>query len=165
MPRLTDAELLEFLDEPGHLVRLATTDDSGMPLVVPVWFIRHEDQLLITPRARSAWRSFLQRDPRTCFSIDEDPSPYRKVTVQGSVRVVHDIGHDDEWRDIYRSIACRYVPPVAADAYLTDTWDEPRALLSLPWQGADVSVSTWRMPIRGEDAKGVWADRYYGAQP
>ena len=164
MPRLNEQELADFLDEPGHLLRLATTDDTGMPVVVPVWFIRQDDLLLVTPRARSAWRRHLERDTRTCFSIDEDPAPYRKLTVQGSVQVVHGLGEDDAWRDTYRRIACRYVPERSADAYLTNTWNEPRALLGLPWQGPEVTISTWRMPVAGEDARGVWADKYYGAQ-
>jgi nitroimidazol reductase NimA-like FMN-containing flavoprotein (pyridoxamine 5'-phosphate oxidase superfamily) len=163
MPRLTDHELTTFLDEPGHLLRLATTDEQSMPLVVPVWFIRDGDLLLITPRARSAWFAHLRRDNRTCFSIDEDPAPYRKVTVRGTVEIVHDLGNDDQWRDIYRTIACRYVTETEADAYLRNTKDEPRALLGLRMSTSD--VSTWRMPIRGqgENPASVWAAKYYTA--
>ena len=42
MPKMTASEVDTFLGEPGHLLRLATTDDAGAPLVVPIWFI-YED--------------------------------------------------------------------------------------------------------------------------
>jgi nitroimidazol reductase NimA-like FMN-containing flavoprotein (pyridoxamine 5'-phosphate oxidase superfamily) len=156
---MTTDEVAQFLDEPGHLVRIATVDKDGAPMVVPAWFIHRDAQLLVTPRERSEWRSHLQRDPRVCFLIDEEQSPYRKVVVRGSVDVVHDLGHDDEWRDIYRAITLRYVPEAWGDAYLQDTHDEPRALISLDMSKA--RVTTWRMPLAGEDPLAVWAPRYY----
>ena len=160
MPGMTSEEVAAFLDEPGHLVRIGTTDDSGMPLVVPTWFTVEDGVFLVTPRERSAWFSYLRRDPRVCFTVDEVASPYRKVVLRGRVSVVHDLGHDDEWRDVYRRITLRYTPEEWADAYLQDTWDEPRALLGLAL--ADAEQTTWRMPAReGEHPLAVWAPRYY----
>ena len=113
---LTTDEVTAFLDEPGHLLRLATTDEDGFPRVVPIWFIRQDDEILFTPRGPSVFLANIRRDPRVALSIDEHPLPYRKVTVQGSARIVHDVGNDDEWRDLYRSIAKRYIPDEAAEA-------------------------------------------------
>ena len=93
---------------------------------MPIWFIRQDDEILFTPRGPSVFLANIRRDPRVGLSIDEDPLPYRKVTVQGDARIVHDVGNDDEWRDLYRSIAKRYVPDEAADAYVDDT-DRPAA--------------------------------------
>jgi nitroimidazol reductase NimA-like FMN-containing flavoprotein (pyridoxamine 5'-phosphate oxidase superfamily) len=160
VPGLTSEEVAAFLDEPGHLVRIGTTDDAGMPLVVPTWFIVRGGRFLVTPRERSSWFAHLRRDPRVCFTVDEQAGAYRKVVLRGRVEVVHDLGHDDEWRDVYRAITLRYVPEAFGDAYLQDTWDEPRALLGLPLDAAE--VTTWRMPVReGEDPLAVWAPRYY----
>ena len=89
MPRLVAAERDAFLAEPGHLVRIATVDDDGLPLLVPAWFIHRYDALLVTPRERSAWLAHLRRDPRTCFAVDEEALPYRKVVARGSVTIVH----------------------------------------------------------------------------
>ena len=161
MPVLTDAELYAFLDEPGHLVRLATTDETGMPLVVPAWFIRDGNRLLVTPRARSSWWRHLRRDPRTCFSVDEDPTPYRKLTAQGTIEIVHAEGQDDAWRAVYRSIATRYTSEAGADAYLHNTRAEPRALIALDLAATGTTLSSWRMPVAGEDPSSVWAPRYY----
>jgi len=159
VPRLTPDEVVAFLTEPGHLVRLATVDESGAPRVVPIWFIYEMERIWVTPRERSAWWADLQRDPRVALTIDEEPTPYRKVVVRDEVHVEHAPGEDDVWRDRNRRIACRYVPEEAADAYLAATRDEPRALLSIACD--PTSVTTWRMPVAGEDPTGIWADRYY----
>ena len=96
--------------------------------------------------------------------IDEQPLPYRKVIVEGVAELVFDVGSDDEWRDLYRRIACRYVSQSEAQAYIQNTIEQPRALYRVPLAGAH--VKTWRMPIEGEAADGIWHHRYYvrGAQ-
>jgi PPOX class probable F420-dependent enzyme len=160
MPKLSQQELTDFLDEPGHLLRLATIDDNGMPRISPVWFLFVDGEVLFTPRAESVFRSNLLRDPRIALSIDETALPYRKVSVQGRARLLHDVGDDDVWRDTYRRIATRYIPVESAESYINDTIDQPRALLAVPL--ADADIATWRMPIEGEKASGIWARRYYG---
>ena len=157
---MTTDEVQRFLDEPRHLVRIGTVDPSGAPHVVPTWFIVRDGSFLVTPRERSAWFGHLRADPRVCFTVDEERSPQRKVVLRGRVQVVHDLGEDDAWRDVYRAITLRYVPEEWGDAYLKDTWDEPRALLGLRLD--DAETMTWRMPHRpGEGPLAVWAPRYY----
>lgn len=160
MPRMTDDEVRAFLEEPGHLVRIGTVDDDGLPRVVPTWFVLQGDDVVFTPRAPAVFLANIRRDPRIGLSIDEEPLPYRKVTVQGTARILHEPGEDDQWRDLYRRIAGRYVPQEAADAYVDDTIDQPRALVAVSLRGA-TRTSTWRMPVGDEEATGIWARRYY----
>ncbi len=160
MPRLTDRELTDFLDEPGHLLRLATIDESGMPRISPVWFVHQDGAIVFTPRERSVFLANLKRDPRIAVAVDEDALPYRKVSAQGRAEVLFDVGNDDAWRDTYRRIAQRYIPADAAERYIQDTIDQPRALIAVPLGSAD--VATWRMPVEGEAGTGIWAKRYYG---
>jgi nitroimidazol reductase NimA-like FMN-containing flavoprotein (pyridoxamine 5'-phosphate oxidase superfamily) len=157
MPKLTSAEQASFLDEPGHLARIATVDADGVPLVVPVWFIVERGKIFVTPRERSEWWSHITVNPYVCIVIDEEARPWRKVLVRGPIEIVHDVGNDDLWREQYRRIACRYVPEREAHAYMRNTHDERRALLAMSLLGA----TTWRMPVAGEDPKGVWAPKYY----
>ncbi len=160
MPGMTREELDDFLREPGHLVRIGTKDPDGMPRVVPTWFAIENDVFMVTPRKRSSWFLNLQRDPRVCFTVDEAVGPCRKVVIQGVIQTLYPLGEDDQWRDVYRRITMRYVPSEWGDAYLTDTHDEPRALLGLPI--AHAAITTWRMPNRaGESPLAVWAPRYY----
>ena len=161
MPRLTETELHAFLDEPGHLLRIGTIGADGYPSVLPIWFIRQGDDIVFTPRGPARFLADIRRDPRVGLSIDEDPLPYRKVTIRGTARILHEPGEDDEWRDLYRAIAKRYIPDDAANAYVDGTIDQPRALIAVATKGADVKTTTWRMPVDDEAGTGIWARRYY----
>lgn len=163
MPKLRPDEIREFLDEPGHLARLASVDADGAPSVAPVWFLFRDGRIHVTPREKSSWWHHVQREPRIAITIDEDRAPYRKVFLRGACRIDHVPGEDDHWRSLYREIAVRYTPDAFADAYINATEHEPRALLSLPCE-PDV-VTSWRMPLEGEDPAGVWAGQYYHRRP
>lgn len=102
MPSPASNEVEEFPDEREHLLRIATVDADGMPRVVPIWFIRDGRNLLFTPRSASVFWGNLKRDPRVGISMDEAVYPYRKLTAQGSVQILHEPGQDDEWREVYR---------------------------------------------------------------
>ena len=160
MPRLDADELVAFLDEPAHLLRLATVDSDGMPRVSPIWFLHRDGEIVFTPRKESVFLANLRREPRCALSIDEEALPYRKLSLQGEARLVHDVGDDDLWRDTYRAIATRYVDSDGAERYIQATIDQPRALLSVSIEAS--RPSSWRMPIEGEKASGIWARRYYG---
>lgn len=161
MPKLTDDELAAFLDERHHLARIATVDDDGFPRVLPLWFIRDARRLLFTPRSPAViWRNIV-RDPKLGITIDESSQPYRKVTVQAVCEVVHPPGEDDRWRELYRSITRRYTDDWFADAYVDGTDDQPRALCAVDLDAPTTRLSTWRMPVAGEDRRGVWAKRYF----
>ena len=159
MPHMTPGERDAFLNESGVLLHIGTVRADGTPLVTPIWFIYDGTSILFTPREKSEWYACLRRDPRVTLCIDEQPLPYRKVIVDGSVVVEHDLGNDDAWRELYQRIASRYVAEDAAAAYVRDTIDQPRALLRV--ELASSKVSTWRMPIEGEAATGIWHSRYY----
>jgi nitroimidazol reductase NimA-like FMN-containing flavoprotein (pyridoxamine 5'-phosphate oxidase superfamily) len=161
MPVMSDSEVEAFLNEPGHLVRVATVDEDGMPRNVPIWFILHDGKIAFTPRVRSVFLANLIRDPRVGLTIDEEALPYRKITLQGRAEMLYEPGQDDAWRDLYRAIAYRYVPKEQADNYVDGTIDQPRALLAVPLQSAAVKRTTWRMPIEDEDPTGIWHRRYF----
>jgi len=48
MPKMTVEETTQFLDEPGHLLRLGTVDTHQMPSVVPIWFLHRDNTLWFT---------------------------------------------------------------------------------------------------------------------
>lgn len=160
MPKLTAAEREAFLSEtPGFIMDISTLDASGAPQLCPIWFLYEEESIWFTPRQHSAWLGHLRRDPRVALCIDEAVIPYRKVIVSGRATIVHDVGHDDLWRDRYRRIAERYLPHTDANAYVDGTDDQPRALCVVKLAGAD--VKSWRMPVGDEAYDGIWAKRYW----
>jgi PPOX class probable F420-dependent enzyme len=162
MPVMSDAERDEFLEQPGILMRLGTVSPEGRPLVVPIWFLRDGDRIYFTPRRASQWLAHIRRNPSVALCIDDQNYPYRKVVIEGATEIVYDLDRDDEWREIYRRMARRYVPPADADAYIEETIDQTRALLALSLSNS--TVRSWRMPVGEESYKGIWADRYYTAE-
>ena len=159
MPPLTRQERDAFLAERGVLMRVATVDADGAPAVTPIWFAHEDGRIYFTPRRESAWLGHLRREPRVALSIDEQPLPYRKVLVRGRAELLHDLGEDDLWRELYRRIARRYVPDDEAAAYVEGTRDQGRALFAVELAGAQ--VTSWRMPLAGEPGDGIWHRRYY----
>jgi hypothetical protein len=81
------------------------------------------------------------------------------VIIEGRAELLHDLGNDDTWRVLYRNIAKRYGPEEMAEAYVENTIDQERALYSVKMEESE--VKTWRMPLPGEAAEGIWHDRYY----
>ena len=159
MPKLNDDEVERFLAEREILMRIAVVREDGSPLVTPIWFLNEDGAIYFTPRRRSEWFDCLRRDPRAALCIDESDQPYRKVLVEGTAELLHDIGEDDAWRDLYRRIAERYTSPEGADAYIRNTIDQPRGLYRVLL--ATSKVTTWRMPVPGEAGEGIWHHRYY----
>lgn len=161
MAKLTNDEMQQFLNEREHLARIGTIDVDGMPRVLPLWFIVQDDELLFTPRSLAIIWKNIERDPRIGISIDEEASPLRKISIQGHVVIKYQPGNDDAWRETYRDIAKRYVSDAGADGYVNGTDDQPRALCSVSLSAPTTKIVTWRMPVHGEDPRGVWAKRYF----
>jgi nitroimidazol reductase NimA-like FMN-containing flavoprotein (pyridoxamine 5'-phosphate oxidase superfamily) len=159
MPQLSPSERDDLLQTRGVLMRIACVRADGSPLVTPIWFLQREGAIFFTPREKSEWFACLRNDARVALCIDEEAAPYRKVVAEGDAELVHDIGEDDVWRELYRAIAERYIPPDAADSYIRNTIDQPRGLYRLALESA--KVRSWRMPVEGEAPQGIWHDRYY----
>ena len=151
MPKMDEAEVVGFLDEPGHLLRIANVDDDGWPRVVPIWFIRQGDDIVFTPRGPAVFLANIRRDPRVALVDRRGPAAVPQGDGAGRRRAsLHDVGDDDVWRDLYRVIANRYIPDEQADDYIQNTIDQPRALIGVSM--ADARTTTWRMPVDDEDA-------------
>jgi nitroimidazol reductase NimA-like FMN-containing flavoprotein (pyridoxamine 5'-phosphate oxidase superfamily) len=160
VPVLSTAERDDFLAERGIVMRIAVVRADGSPLVTPIWFLHEDGAIYFTPREKSEWFACLRSDPRVSLCIDEQPLPYRKVIVEGRAELVHDVGEDDVWRDLYRRIAKRYVDDAEAEAYVQNTIDQPRGLYRVVM--SEAQLKTWRMPVAGEAPEGIWHKRYYG---
>lgn len=159
MPVLSRAERDAFLAERGVVMRIAVVREDGSPLVTPIWFLHEDQRIYFTPREQSEWFACLRSDSRVALCIDEQLLPYRKLIVEGRAELVHDIGADDVWRDLYLRMAQRYVDDDAAAAYVHNTIDQPRGLYRVSL--AEAAVKTWRMPVEGEAPQGIWHQRYY----
>ncbi len=159
MPLLNDEERLKFLNQRGVLMRIACVRSDRSPLVTPVWFIHKEKAIYFTPRAESEWFGCLKADPRVALCIDEENLPYRKIIVEEKATMIHDLGEDKIWRDLYTEMAERYIDPEFAREYVKNTIDQERALFRISL--TKENTKSWRMPLKGEDETGIWHQRYY----
>ena len=140
-------------------MRIACVRADNSPLVTPVWFIYKDAAIYFTPRAESEWFGCLKADARVALCIDEENLPYRKIIVEDRAKMVHNLGEDDRWRDLYTEMAERYIDQEFARAYVDNTIDQERALFSVPV--TQKNTKSWRMPHKDEDETGIWHHRYY----
>ena len=140
-------------------MRIACVRADHSPLVTPVWFIHKDAAIYFTPRAESEWFGCLKADARVALCIDEENLPYRKIIVEDRAKMVHNLGEDDLWRDLYTEMAERYIDQEFARAYVDNTIDQERALFSVPV--TQKNTKSWRMPHKDEDETGIWHHRYY----
>ena len=159
MPKLTEAETGQFLAERKVVMRVAVVREDGSPLVTPIWFLHEHGAIHFTPRKRAEWFACLRRDARVALCIDEATLPYRKVLAEGEAELLHDVGQDEAWRDLYRRIVERYLSPKGADVYIRNTINQLRGLYRLSFERA--RITTWRLPLVGEAGEGIWHHRYY----
>jgi hypothetical protein len=172
MPKLTEAEIADVLTT-GALVRVATVGTDGFPLIVPVAYLYNDERILLTARAKVAWLANIRVNPKVCAVIDQSRYPLRKVTVVGPAEILYEPGQDDQWRELRLPLADDSTAAPAADvpgaewsydaAYHLITYNEPRALVSIPL--ARAKVTSWRLPLEGEELAGSWAARYYDQEP
>ena len=174
MPKMSSEQIERLLARNG-LVRIATTSADGSPLVVPVGYLYRDGEILMTAREKVSWLADIRRDPRVCLSIDDGRYPLPKVTVRGEAEIRYEPGDDDLWRDRRLPLNAPEPPEpervlddgteewTYAAAYHAMTRDEPRALVAVNL--ARSVVTSWRMPVVGEQLEGSWAGRYYRDTP
>ena len=143
MPAMTDEEMDQFLHSDA-LCRLGCLDEEGHPYVVPCWFTYADGGFYVVPRARSAWASYLKRDPRVSLCIDTESG--QRVLVKGEAKVVEEPNVGGRWVAIAREMAQRYNGE-AGLKYLDRTMNEPRWLFFID-------------PATVISSKGGWARRY-----
>jgi hypothetical protein len=91
-----EIEALLALDVPAHL---ATKDDQGLPMVIPIWFLWTGQEFVMTSVAHRPHVRRLQASPVASICVDvEDPEradgqrPNRQVRASGTVALRRDPG-------------------------------------------------------------------------
>lgn len=88
----TREEALAFVADGARIGRLATVSGSGDPHVVPIWFERDGERLLVHTQAESRKARNINATGKFALTVDVDTMPYKGVTVTGPARVV---GNDE----------------------------------------------------------------------
>jgi PPOX class probable F420-dependent enzyme len=89
MAELSD-EVRAFLSEGTRTGKVGWVAADGRPLVAPVWFVVHGDEIWFnTGSATPKGRAF-HRDPRVVLTVDLEAPPFAFVQVQGMVTLSED---------------------------------------------------------------------------
>ncbi len=75
----TDSRVQEFLAEARIPMRLAANTDSGFPVILSLWFLPEEHELLAAVHRNARIAKRLKADARCAFEIAPNEPPYRGV--------------------------------------------------------------------------------------
>jgi nitroimidazol reductase NimA-like FMN-containing flavoprotein (pyridoxamine 5'-phosphate oxidase superfamily) len=121
-PVLDPAEIQKLLSM-RLIANLATTDDDGGIHLVPMWFLRVDDDICI-PTSRNTHKYHnLRKRPRASVMIDVS---WAGLNLKGMlIRGRVELTHEEEARRVNRSIHLKYVMPeplndVRVSSYLTE---------------------------------------------
>ena len=136
-------------------MRIAVVRADGSPLVTPMWFIYEDDAIYFTPRAHSEWYGCLKRDPRVALSYRRTAAAVSQGRRRRPAELIHDLGADALWRERYRRIAQRYVPPEAAEAYIADTIDNRARCFACACRAQTCAAGACRWATSPATASGI----------
>lgn len=107
-------EELELLDR-GLIGRLGFIAADGSPRILPIWYVRDADELVMTTGARSYKTRRLRADPRAAFEVSTPERPYKEWEASGRVEVEPLAG--ERKLEVRRRIARRYISEADAERY------------------------------------------------
>ena len=90
MASLSDDRVREFLSHGTRTGKLAFVASDGRPVVVPIWFLVEDGEIVLNTGAETAKGKAFERDPRACLCVDLEAPPYGFVQVQGTVSISED---------------------------------------------------------------------------
>ena len=86
----SETEAQMFLDDTIVPLRLAVNRSDGFPLVLSLWFVRAEWNLLCATREPSRVVHFLEQNPKCGFEVASDDLPYCSVRGKGTVLLLRE---------------------------------------------------------------------------
>jgi PPOX class probable F420-dependent enzyme len=86
MAELT-SEIRAFLSHGTRTGKLGYLASDGRPLVAPIWFVVHGDELWFNTGRGTAKGRAIARDPRIVLCVDLEEPPYAFAQVQGVATV------------------------------------------------------------------------------
>jgi PPOX class probable F420-dependent enzyme len=107
-------DVIEFLSAGTRTAKLSYLARDGRPLVVPVWFLVEDGQLVFNTGKETAKGRALSRDPRVAICVDDDRPPFSFVQVQGVASLSEDPG---ELLDTATRIGGRYMGADRAEEF------------------------------------------------
>lgn len=113
MAELSD-RVIEFLSAGTRTGMLGYVAADGRPLVVPVWFVVQDGQLVFNTGPDTSKGRAIARDSRVVICVDDPHPPYSFVQVQGLAEVSEDPA---DVLDIATRTGARYMGAERADEF------------------------------------------------
>jgi PPOX class probable F420-dependent enzyme len=107
-------EIRDFLSHGTRTGKLGYVAADGRPLIAPLWFVVHEDELWFNTGGGTAKGKAVARDPRLVLCVDLEEPPYAFVQVQGVATVSEDL---DELVASATAIGRRYMGADRAEEF------------------------------------------------
>lgn len=139
------ADIDAFLAERRNAV-LATVDQRGQPVQVPLWFDWRDGALFISVTSERTFFANLRRSPLVSVCIDDAGRPVRTVLIRGRCRVIEG---EEHWQHTERIVA-KYLEPAQRQATLERMHREPRVILEITpsmitsWSPTPADREVWR---------------------
>jgi PPOX class probable F420-dependent enzyme len=106
VPKMSDAELREFLLEGTRTAKVGTARRDGRPHVAPVWFLLDGDDVVFTTGENSVKGRNLRGNPAVTICVADDEPPYAFAVIEGTASLSTDL---DELRRWAGDIGGRYM--------------------------------------------------------
>ena len=106
--RMSDQELWSFIDE-QKTVQVATINRDGSPHLVPLWFARQDDTIILETFTKSQKIKNLERDPRITI-LFEDGRVYEQLkgaSISAEAELVQDV---DRVHALHKAVLLRNTP-------------------------------------------------------
>lgn len=95
--RMTEADVLAYIDEKPRTAHIAVTRKDGSPHVSPIWVIVDAGDIVFTSWHTSVKGRSLARTGRAAISIEDPADGSSYVTVEGTVTVDPDPAQSRYW--------------------------------------------------------------------
>ena len=86
----TESQVWDFIDQARIPIRLAANTATGFPVVLSLWFLPENEQLLAAVHRDARIAKRLEADPRCAFEIAPNEPPYRGVRGQATATLEPD---------------------------------------------------------------------------
>ena len=94
MQKLEQRNYDQMISETKIPIRLAYTNNDGIPSVLSLWFVQIDEKIYCATQKSAKIVQYLKKNPVCGFEIAADKPPYKGVRGNGSAKIIDDMGKD-----------------------------------------------------------------------
>ena len=94
MQKLEQRNYDQMISETKIPIRLAYTNNDGIPSVLSLWFVQIDEKIYCATQKSAKIVQYLKKNPVCGFEIAADKPPYKGVRGNGSAKIIDNMGKD-----------------------------------------------------------------------